>query len=220
MPTDAELRALIARLRRDGTYHDPYEPETLGSIKNDGRNEAYLEIADELESLLRPQEPERAVVTCRECKRPIARDGDISHEGKCRRALAEKYGETGWSKDHDECARAAQKPERPELLLGRVEFPDPVTGEPRWRLATQEELSATKAAEPEQAARERLAAFLLAHPGAYYEDFDTMSAPPVRIALASVYCEGPRHFEPVDVERRTATEAINAALDAAERSRT
>jgi len=61
MPTDADLRALVTRLRRDGSYFDPYAPETLSSVKSDGRKEAYLELADDLESLLRPQEPEQAV---------------------------------------------------------------------------------------------------------------------------------------------------------------
>ncbi len=78
--------------------------------------------------------------------------------------------------------------------------------------------------EPEQAARERLAAFLLAHEGAYYEWLETSDeARPYRIVLSSVVQllnEGEAAFNAVDMRGATPADAISAALDAAERNRT
>jgi hypothetical protein len=41
--------------------------------------------------------------TCDRCGRTAARDGETSHEGKCRRPLAEKYMVKS-GPDHDDCA--------------------------------------------------------------------------------------------------------------------
>ncbi len=118
MPTDAELRALVEKLRRIATNVD----------YTAGYRQCATDMVIELESLLRPQEPERAVVTCKDCNGLGERVDPVSRYGapsRCRR-----------------CNGTGKTTE--EALAGALRALD-IIGE----------LLAPKV-EPEQAARERL----------------------------------------------------------------
>lgn len=65
---------------------------------------------------LRRAEPKPVQPLCPRCRRPMAKDGDASHDGKCRRVLAEKYMQTSGA-DHDDCAAHAPPLEAMRTLV-------------------------------------------------------------------------------------------------------